>query len=173
MCLSVTVHAVAKPAANTQEIDTSQTDILVRVGAVIDALRMKENLTHLQLSVRADYSRSYVTNIINGKKRLNSDVLGRFARALNTDVQTLLGKDPAELLGKKNMSGGPDSVPRINSSGGYRVQNTFAGPVAQRLDAVFKTMDDDRAYSLMRKCLDLIDAEAGAQRRPTKADAAK
>lgn len=70
--------------------------ILVRFGKKIRALRTEKGMTQEEMAERADFSRSYYTEIETGKRNVSLLNLYKLAKALEIPLSRLVNFDEEE-----------------------------------------------------------------------------
>ena len=162
--LSATIATVAKSASSQQQVQVAESELWAGIGSRIEALRLAKNITHAQLAKAVKLSRSYVTRVINGKRR-NANLLPRFARALGVRVSDLFPTGDAQVAGSTAMSDPDRTVPVDANAGAYAVKTTHGAVVAEQLDEVMTKLDMQGRKALMNELLDVIEK---ATRHPSK-----
>ena len=66
------------------------------VGNTIKSLRIKKNVSVFELAYRAKISQSHVYQLEEGSNKMSIDLLYRLMDALDTDANTILGKENNE-----------------------------------------------------------------------------
>jgi transcriptional regulator with XRE-family HTH domain len=69
---------------------SSETDILRRFGEHLRQLRLARNLTQEELAAKADFSRSYYTEIERGKRNVSLLNLHKLAQCLGVSITELI-----------------------------------------------------------------------------------
>lgn len=54
-----------------------------KIAIIVDRLRKEKNLSQEQLSVRSGLDRTYVSHLLNGRRRFNEDILFKLAKGLD------------------------------------------------------------------------------------------
>jgi len=167
MCNSATVPGVAKTAQPQDVSPADDPNLSVEIGERIGALADAAKLTHKQLGRKIGKDRSYVTRIINGKRKgaANVKLLAAFAEALGVEMGALLpaAAQPTDLPETSDRRG---SLPPKDNAGAYYVKTEEAKYIAMRLDAI---ADDDTRASAMEACSRALREAAN----PSEQDAGK
>jgi transcriptional regulator with XRE-family HTH domain len=76
-------------------------DIKQRVGNRIKSLRLKRELTQIELSELADLDRTYITSVENGKRNISIVNLEKISHALGLPFLDFFNDEIFEITGKE------------------------------------------------------------------------
>lgn len=128
MCQSGTSSVMAKSAKKQDERPAGEID--AAVGECIERAMKLRDLNHYSLAEASGISRSYLTRIINGKRRANMGNIDVLSKALKVVPAALLpGGENLQVPGSTKMSD-PRATVSPDGSWGIIVSNSEADHVA-------------------------------------------
>ena len=75
------------------ELSSKERETLLSLGHRIASIRGKKNISQLSLSLKAGVSKSYLSDLENGRRNPSVLVLDRIASALKTPLSSLFEKE--------------------------------------------------------------------------------